>query len=116
MHTVCTTGSKTIMNTTVNSLKLSYLSGTIAIHIQEVEETAMVLVPAGQEGHLHELVHSHPLQLVIPPLQSILKQEPACLQSMACTWATGGQALAAKQGKQPTYQSCAKFRIEFLLW
>lgn len=83
----------------------SYLSGTIGVHIQEVEEAAVLLVPAGQEGHLHELVHSRLLQLGIPSLLSVLKQEPASLQSMAfiILWATEGQASATEQGIQPTY-------------
>lgn len=72
-------------NGTVLSSDLN-LGGTVTISVEEVEESSMFFVPAGEEGNLHELLHSHILQLCITFCLGVLQQEPASLQGM--TWTT----------------------------
>ncbi len=54
----------------------------MTVYIQEVEKAAMLFVPSGVEGGLHELIHCGLLQLCVSFFQRILQQEPASLQSM----------------------------------
>lgn len=59
------------------------LCGAVTIHIQEVEEAPMLFIPAILIRELHKLANGIPLELLVPPLCTVLNQEPACFQCMA---------------------------------
>lgn len=84
---------RTLFSSHTQELKLSvpkicsrssaHLCGAVFIHIQEVEETAMVFVPAIFKRKLQELVHGCPLELLVTALCTELQEEPACFQRVA---------------------------------
>ena len=63
---------------------VAHLCGAAFIHIQEVEETAVVPVPAGFKGKLQELLNGCLLQRQVVPLCTELQEEPSCFQRVAC--------------------------------
>ena len=60
-----------------------HLCGAVTVNIQEVEEAAMLFIPAVLIGELHELVDGRPLESLVLLLGADLEQEPAGLQGVA---------------------------------
>lgn len=59
------------------------LRGAVAVHIQEVKEAPVLLIPAVLIRELHKLVNGSSLEVSVAPLCTVLEQEPACFQGMA---------------------------------
>lgn len=62
---------------------LDHLCGAVFIHIQEIEESAVLLVPAALKRKLQILVNGRPLEYLVTLLGTELKKEPSCLQCVA---------------------------------
>ena len=67
----------------------------LPVHVQEIEETPVLRVPAAGEGGLDEGVDGQGLQGPVLLLQGLLQQEPARLDGVTCKYASevDGQGL-----------------------
>lgn len=64
-------------------MKESDLRGAVTVHVQEVEQAAVVAVPAVLHREFDELLHRSFLDLLVARLCTELEQKPARLQSVA---------------------------------
>lgn len=95
-------------------IRLIHLCGAMTIHVQEVEETSMLFVPAVLIRELHKLINGCPLELLISPLCAELKQEPACFQGMA--WVSTGQHVERNQRKMENAEASNKEKEKSSTW